>query len=118
MPIPLLIPVAAALPKVFQGAKKLFSKGKNLFKGIKKKIGAVRKNKKNSIVDNALTNTPTKQTNNDNMNYDEQINDSGTDTQKAFLGLQSVNEGKKQQSKIIMIAGAVILVLFFFMKKK
>lgn len=60
-----------------------------------------------------------KSTTNDKMdNIDEQINDTNQDTEKSFLGLQSVETAKKQQTKIIMIAGAIILALFFFMRKK
>ena len=117
MPIPLLIPAVSALPKVFQGAKKLFSKGKNFFKGIKKKIGKCRpKNKIPTVVDSTPETTAV-ESNYEQMN-DEQTTNNSENTQKSFLGLQTVNESKKQQSKIIMIAGAVILVLFFIMKKK
>ena len=52
------------------------------------------------------------------QNTDEQINDTTTGSDKGFLGLQTVEAGKKQQTKIIMIAGGIILLLFFFMKKK
>ena len=60
-----------------------------------------------------------KLTTNDKMeNIDEQTYNTSQDTEKSFLGLQSVETAKKQQTKIIMIAGAIILALFFFMKKK
>jgi hypothetical protein len=52
------------------------------------------------------------------LNSDEQINDTTTSSEKSFLGLQTVEAGKKQQTKIIMIAGGILLLLFFFMKKK
>jgi ABC-type Na+ efflux pump permease subunit len=55
---------------------------------------------------------------NKTQNSDEQSYDSTTGTEKAFLGLQTVEAGKKQQTKIIMIAGGILLLLFFFMKKK
>lgn len=110
------------LPKLLQGGLKLFKGIGKKIKGIGKGIGRAikkRRDKKNGVVpvpettetENLLTETPNK------MN-DEQIDDSGTNTEKAFLGLQSVESGKKQQTKIMMIAGAIILALFFFMKKK
>jgi hypothetical protein len=55
---------------------------------------------------------------NKTQNSDEQINDTTTSSEKSFLGLQTVEAGKKQQTKIVMIAGGILLLLFFFMKKK
>ena len=110
------------LPKLLQGGLKLFKGIGKKIKGIGKGIGRAikkRRDKKNGVVpvpetsenENLLTQTNNKMEN-------EQIDDSGTNTEKAFLGLQSVESGKKQQTKIMMIAGAIILALFFFMKKK
>lgn len=110
------------LPKLLQGGLKLFKGIGKKIKGIGKGIGRAikkRRDKKNGVVpvpettenENLLTETPNKMEN-------EQIDDSGSNTEKAFLGLQTVESGKKQQTKIMMIAGAIILALFFFMKKK
>ena len=110
------------LPKLLQGGLKLFKGVGKKIKGIGKGIGRAikkRRDKKNGVV--SVAETPENQnlqTQTDNTMENEQIDDSGSDNQKAFLGLQSVESGKKQQTKIMMIAGAIILFLFFFMKKK
>lgn len=110
------------LPKVLQGGLKLFKGIGKKLKGIGKGIGKAIKNrrdKKNGVTTPVIDTTPEKiQTETINTMENEQDYDSGSNTQKAFLGLQSVEAGKKQQSKIIMIAGAVVLLLFFMMKKK
>ena len=107
------------LPKVLQGGLKLFKgigkKIKGIGKAIKKGIQK-RKDRRNGVITPEVEKLQTETTINTMEN--EQIDDSGENTQKAFLGLQSVEAGKKQQSKIIMIAGAVVLLLFFMMKKK
>jgi|688.fasta_scaffold57702_3 hypothetical protein len=109
---------SAILPKVLQGGLKLFKGIGKKIKGIGKGIGKAikkRKDKRNGVVTPEPQNLQPETT---NIMENEQIDDSSTNTQKAFLGLQSVEAGKKQQSKIIMIAGAVVLLLFFMMKKK
>ena len=115
-----------ALPKLFKGGLKLFKgigkKVKGIGKGIGKKIGKFFKNRrdrKNGVTD--IVSEPTTeniQPETINTMENEQDYDTGTDTQKGFMGLQSVESGKKQQTKIMMIAAAIILLLFFFMKKK
>ena len=110
------------LPKLLQGGLKLFKGIGKKIKGIGKGIGRAikkRRDNKNGVV--PVTETPENEnllTQNPNKMNDEQIDYNNTDTQKAFMGLQSVESGKKQQTKIMMIAGAIILALFFFMKKK
>lgn len=107
------------LPKVLQGGLKLFKgigkKIKGIGKGIKNAIKK-RRDRRNGVITPEVEKLQTETTINTMEN--EQIDDSSENTQKAFLGLQSVEAGKKQQSKIMMIAGAVILLLFFMMKKK
>ena len=66
----------------------------------------------------ALKQTQNIQTKPKMQNSDDQTLDTTTDSEKSFLGLQTVEAGKKQQTKIIMIAGGILLLLFFFMKKK
>ena len=111
-----------ALPKLLQGGLKLFKGIGKKIKGIGKGIGRAikkRRDNKNGVVSvSETTETENLLTQNPNKMNDEQIEYNNTDTQKAFLGLQSVEAGKKQQSKIIMIAGSVLLLLFFMMKKK
>ena len=124
----------SVLPKVLKGGLKLFSgigeKVGNLFGANKEQQAQNQANlselfqKVEAKKQEFINATPEqrallikKNTNQQTME-NEQNYDSGENTQKAFLGLQSVEAGKKQQSKIIMIAGAVILLLFFMMKKK
>ena len=132
--VPALALGTSVLPKVLQG-------GLKLFKGIGEKIGSIFGADKETQAQNQanlsqmfqkieakkqelMSLTPEqraliiKEKINQNTMENEQIDDSSENSQKAFLGLQSVEAGKKQQSKIIMIAGAVVLLLFFMMKKK
>lgn len=114
----------SVLPKVFQGGLKLFKGIGKKFKGIGKGIKnwrQKRKDKKNGVVTPDLieqVQDKNVQPETNKIMEDEQNYDTGQNTEKAFLGLQSVESGKKQQTKIMMIAGAIILALFFFMKKK
>jgi hypothetical protein len=113
---------SSVLPKVFQGGLKLFKGIGKKLKGIGKGIKNWRQKrqaKKNGVIaPEVIEETKNVQTQTNNIMDDEQNYNPDENTQKAFLGLQSVESGKKQQTKIMMIAGAIILALFFFMKKK
>lgn len=127
---------ATALPKLFQGAQKLFSGAKGLVKGVGKKIGSIFGGGKKRQAQNDANMAQMKEEiqrkfgdlkkdpnrAKDKINQykmeNEQITNSSDNTEKSFLGLQTVQEGKKQQTKIMMIAGGILLLLFFFMKKK